>query len=129
MSPHKCLFLAIAITACTAKTPEKDDDTDSGIPTGAFAPEYTLEQSLQIGYGGIWSIPVWDGNQLVISTEKNGSIVLASWDTDLNQTSEPVTVAGPTDTSSGGTSTSSKITTTTSLFPPPEKASAASSSC
>ena len=47
----------------------------------------TLDQSFQISTGSIWSIPVYDGSNLVISTEvigTTGGVYLSKYDASLN---------------------------------------------
>ena len=101
------LYLLVGLFALGCQPSDsspKDDtndtnDTDPSDP--AFAPQYTLTDTIQLDHGGIWSIPVWDGEQLVAGAENGGSIHLATFDLSLSPTGAALTIAGPTDTQTG----------------------------
>ncbi|MBI2441623.1 MAG: hypothetical protein HYV35_09645, partial [Lentisphaerae bacterium] len=63
------------------------------------AQELTLVTNFALSYGSTFSIPVYDGSNVVISGEtSDGNISLAKFDLELNQLSSPVVVAGTNDT-------------------------------
>ncbi|KWT85085.1 FG-GAP repeat domain-containing protein [Candidatus Magnetominusculus xianensis] len=64
---------------------------------------FSLTKTVNVDYGGVWCIPVFDGNSIVVSTEQNGTIKVGNFDTSLNQTSTAVTVATSADTANGDT--------------------------
>lgn len=63
------------------------------------AQEVIWEQTILPTYGSIWSIPVYDGSNLVVSCETpQVGLKLAKFDFALNQIGSPVQVAGTNDT-------------------------------
>ena len=70
-----------------------------GLSDPLAAQEVTWEQTVHPTYGSIWSIPVYDGSNLVVSCETPGvGIKLAKFDSALNQVGSPVTAADTNDT-------------------------------
>ncbi len=71
------VLTALNISACSS----------SKSSSHSSAPTMTLDQSFQISTGSIWSIPVYDGSNLVISTEvigTTGGVYLSKYDASLN---------------------------------------------
>ncbi len=62
------------------------------------AQTFTLEKTVNIDYGSVWSVPVYDGSNIVVSTESGGSIKVGKFDLSLNQTGSATTVASSSDT-------------------------------
>ena len=79
----------------STSTPSTTPSTTS--PSG-LAPTFTLQKQVRVNYGALWCIPVFDGSQLVVTTEAAGEIYAATFDTDLVQTSTQVMIAGHADT-------------------------------
>ncbi|MBI2470820.1 MAG: hypothetical protein HYV59_06210 [Planctomycetes bacterium] len=69
------------------------------ISTKAIAQTFTLEKTVTIDFGTVWCIPVYDGSNIVVSTESEGSIKIEKYDLSLNEVvSHPTTVADSSDT-------------------------------
>jgi hypothetical protein len=62
------------------------------------AQTFTLQKTVAIDYGSVWSVPVYDGSDIVVSTESSGSIKVGKYDLSLNQTGTATTVATSSDT-------------------------------
>jgi len=63
-------------------------------------PQLTHEQSITVGTGSIWSIPVYDGSNLVLSTEvigSSGGIYLSKYDLSLILVGTATHIVSPSD--------------------------------
>lgn len=75
----------------------------SSSSSGGSTPVFTLASTTQLTIGDIWCVPVYDGTNLVISSEASGTVVAAVFDLNLNLLAGPVTVADTSDTAGGDT--------------------------
>ncbi len=97
-----------------------DVETNSTLPTATQAPLTSgasgsipimdLEQSIRMDAGSIWSIPVYDGSNLVVSTEVIGTspragIYISKFDTSLNLLGSATHITGPHDLNSNASLT------------------------
>lgn len=66
----------------------------------AFAQTFTLGKTVTIDFGTVWCVPVFDGTNIIVSTESDGAIKIGQFDLlSLNEvTSHPTTVADASDT-------------------------------
>ena len=98
-----CL-LVLFIWNCGAGTTTTDNPTTEGTgtdsdPATETAPTYTLLSTADISTDWqLWSIPVYDGTNIVVSTEKDGTIYLLTYDSDLTQIGTATEVASSDDT-------------------------------
>ena len=85
---------ALLLFACS--TPNQEPESSSG----GSAPSMTLDQSITVGTGSIWSIPVYDGSHLVLSTEvigPSGGIYLSKYDLSLQLVGTATHIVSPSD--------------------------------
>src|SRR3989304_6401496 len=69
------------------------------ISTSAIAQTFTLKNTVTIDYGTVWCVPVYDGTNLVVSSESGGVIKVGKFDLSLNEVaSHATTVADSSDT-------------------------------
>lgn len=69
------------------------------ISTKAMAQTFTLEKTVTIDFGTVWCVPVYDGTNIVVSSESGGAIKIEKFDLSLNEVvSHPTTVANSSDT-------------------------------
>ncbi|HHT9136653.1 MAG TPA: hypothetical protein ACFYEK_05330 [Candidatus Wunengus sp. YC60] len=69
------------------------------ISTKAMAQTFTLEKTVTIDFGTVWCVPVYDGTNIVVSSESGGTIKIGKFDLSLNEvTSHATTVADSSDT-------------------------------
>ncbi len=67
----------------------------------AVAQTFTLGKTVTIDFGAVWCVPVYDGTNIVVSSESNGAIKVGKFDLSLNEgTSTATTVADSSDTAS-----------------------------
>src|SRR3990172_12145487 len=66
----------------------------------SFAQTFTLGKTITIDFGTVWCVPVFDGTNIIVSTESDGAIKGGQFDLlSLNEvTSHPTTVADTSDT-------------------------------
>src|SRR3989339_1332135 len=64
----------------------------------AIAQTFTLEKTVTIDFGAVWCVPVYDGTNIVVSSESGGSIKVGEFDLSLNQVGSTKTVADSSDT-------------------------------
>jgi len=71
------------------------------ISTNAVAQTFTLKKTVTIDFGAVWCVPVYDGTNIVVSSESDGAIKVGKFDLSLNEvTSHATTVADTADTAS-----------------------------
>ena len=58
---------------------------------------YEYSKSVPISYGSIWGIPVYDGSNIIISSEDDNEIYAAKFDSNLNILSKAVKIVSKTD--------------------------------
>ena len=68
------------------------------ISTKAIAQTFTLKKTVTIDFGAVWCVPVYDGTNIVVSSESGGSIKVGKFDLSLNQVGSTKTVADSSDT-------------------------------
>ena len=69
------------------------------ISTKAVAQTFTLKKTAPIDFGNVWCVPVYDGSNIVVSSESSGVIKVGKFDLSLNEvTSHATTVADTADT-------------------------------
>src|SRR3989338_8594758 len=68
------------------------------ISANAIAQTFTLEKTVTIDFGAVWCVPVYDGTNIVVSSESSGSIKVGEFDLSLNQVGSTKTVADSSDT-------------------------------
>ena len=74
------------------------------ITTKAVAQTFTLKKTVTIDFGNVWCVPVYDGTNLVVSSESGGVIKVGKFDLSLNEvTSHATTVADSSDTANNDT--------------------------
>lgn len=74
------------------------------ISTKAIAQTFTLEKTVTIDFGAVWCVPVYDGTNIVVSSESAGVIKVGKFDLSLNEvTSHATTVADTADTANNDT--------------------------
>jgi len=71
------------------------------LPGAAAMETYTLEKTVDVDFGTIWCVPVYDGQDLVVSTEYDGYIYLGRYDQDLARQGEAVRVVESGDLPAG----------------------------
>src|SRR3989339_1771256 len=64
----------------------------------AIAQTFTLEKTVTIDFGAVWCVPVYDGTNIIVSSESSGSIKVGEFDLSLNQVGSTKTVADSSDT-------------------------------
>lgn len=70
----------------------------------AIAQTFTLKKTVTIGFGAVWCVPVYDGTNLVVSSESGGIIKVGKFDLSLNEVASPATtVADTSDTANNDT--------------------------
>src|SRR3990172_7846552 len=71
------------------------------LSTKAIAQTFTLKKTVTIDFGNVWCVPVYDGTNIVVSSESDGTIKVGKFDLSLNEvTSHATTVADTADTAS-----------------------------
>ncbi len=74
------------------------------ISANAVAQTFTLEKTVTIDFGAVWCVPVYDGTNIVVSSESGGVIKVGKFDLSLNEvTSHATTVADTADTANNDT--------------------------
>src|SRR3989304_9324596 len=74
------------------------------ISANAIAQTFTLKKTVTIDFGNVWCVPVYDGTNIVVSSESDGTIKVGKFDLSLNEvTSHATTVADTADTASTDT--------------------------
>ena len=74
------------------------------ITTKAVAQTFTLKKTVTIDFGNVWCVPVYDGTNIVVSSESDGTIKVGKFDLSLNEvTSHATTVADTADTANNDT--------------------------
>src|SRR3989304_2067728 len=69
------------------------------ISTNAVAQTFTLKKTVTIDFGAVWCVPVYDGTNIVVSSESDGAIKVGKFDLSLNEgTSTATTVTDSSDT-------------------------------
>ncbi len=65
----------------------------------AIAQTFTFKNTVIIDFGAVWCVPVYDGTNIVVSSESGGVIKVGKFDLSLNEgTSTATTVADSSDT-------------------------------
>ncbi|HHT9109302.1 MAG TPA: hypothetical protein ACFYD9_11700, partial [Candidatus Wunengus sp. YC64] len=71
------------------------------LSTKAIAQTFTFKNTVTIDFGAVWCVPVFDGTNIVVSSESDGAIKIGKFDLSLNEvTSHATTVADTADTAS-----------------------------
>ena len=74
------------------------------ISTKAIAQTFALKKTVTIDFGNVWCVPVYDGTNIVVSSESGGVIKVGKFDLSLNEvTSHATTVADSSDTANNDT--------------------------
>ena len=74
------------------------------ISSKAIAQTFTLKNTVTIDFGNVWCVPVYDGTNIVVSSESGGVIKVGKFDLSLNEvTSHATTVADTADTANKDT--------------------------
>ncbi|HHT9113046.1 MAG: hypothetical protein HZA47_03880 [Planctomycetes bacterium] len=74
------------------------------ITTKAVAQTFTLKNTVTIDFGAVWCVPVYDGSNIVVSSESDGTIKVGKFDLSLNEaTSHATIVADTADTDNNDT--------------------------
>src|SRR3989337_2145240 len=74
------------------------------ITNKAIAQTFTLKNTVTIDFGAVWCVPVYDGTNIVVSSESGGAIKVGKFDLSLNEvTSHATTVADTADTANNDT--------------------------
>src|SRR3990172_11762572 len=69
------------------------------ISANAIAQTFTFKNTVIIDFGAVWCVPVYDGTNVVVSTESDGAIKVGKFDLSLNEVaSHATTVADTSDT-------------------------------
>ena len=55
-----------------------------------------LEKTVTIDFGNVWCVPVYDGTNIVVSSESGGVIKVGKLDLSLNQVTSPATTVADT---------------------------------
>ncbi len=71
------------------------------LPAAAEVETYTLVKTVEVDFGGIWCVPVYDGQDLLVSTERDGFIYLGRYNLDLEQQGDVQQVVNSGDLPSG----------------------------
>ena len=66
-------------------------------PGGADSMEFSRQKSVKLDTCSIWSVPVFDGNNLVVSCEGNGRLYAMKYDLDLNLVKSAKTIGSSSD--------------------------------
>ena len=66
------------------------------ISTKAIAQTFTLKNTVTIDFGAVWCVPVYDGTNIVVSSESGGVIKVGKLDLSLNQVTSPATTVADT---------------------------------
>ncbi len=70
----------------------------------AVAQTFTLGKTVTIDFGAVWCVPVYDGTNIVVSSESGGVIKVGKFDLSLNEVaSHATTVADSSDTANNDT--------------------------
>lgn len=74
------------------------------ISTNTIAQTFTLKNTVTIDFGNVWCVPVYDGTNIVVSSESGGVIKVGKFDLSLNEVaSHATTVADTADTANNDT--------------------------
>lgn len=73
------------------------------ITNKAIAQTFTLKNTVTIDFGAVWCVPVYDGTNLVVSSESDGSIKVGEFDLSLNKLGSTKTVTDSSDTANNDT--------------------------
>lgn len=74
------------------------------ISAKAIAQTFTLKKTVTIDFGAVWCVPVYDGTNVVVSSESSGAIKAGKFDLSLNEVpSHATTVADSSDTANNDT--------------------------
>src|SRR3989304_1430741 len=74
------------------------------ISANAIAQTFTLEKTVTIDFGNVWCVPVYDGTNIVVSSESGGVIKVGKFDLSLNEgTRTSTTRADTSDTANKDT--------------------------
>src|SRR3989304_3415398 len=68
----------------------------------AIAQTFTLEKTVTIDFGAVWCVPVYDGTNIIVSSESGGSIKVGEFDLSLNQVVSTKTISDYSDSQNGG---------------------------
>ena len=74
------------------------------ISSKAIAQTFALQKTVTIDFGNVWCVPVYDGTNIVVSSESGGVIKVGKFDLSLNEVvSHATTVADTADTANNDT--------------------------
>lgn len=66
------------------------------ISTNAVAQTFTLKKTVTIDFGAVWCVPVYDGTNIIVSSESGGVIKAGKFDLSLNEATSPATTVADT---------------------------------
>src|SRR3989338_2539637 len=74
------------------------------ISANAIAQTFTFKNTVIIDFGAVWCVPVYDGTNIVVSSESDGVIKVGKFDLSLTEVASPATtVADTSDTANNDT--------------------------
>jgi len=74
------------------------------ISANAIAQTFTLKNTVTIDFGNVWCVPIYDGTNIVVSSESGGVIKVGKFDLSLTEVASPATtVADTSDTANNDT--------------------------
>ncbi len=97
------LILVLLCVSCGGGGEGGGENSSSPVPSSSGPPSFAPAGQVTPDFGGIWCIPVFDGTDLVISTESGGAVWAAKHDLSLNRTGAIAKIADSTDTAGGDT--------------------------
>jgi len=66
------------------------------ISTKVVAQTFTLKNTVIIDFGAVWCIPVYDGSNIVVSSESGGVIKVGKFDLSLKEVTSHATIVADT---------------------------------
>src|SRR3990167_7771580 len=66
------------------------------ISTKVVAQTFTLKNTVIIDFGAVWCVPVYDGTNIVVSSESGGAIKIGKFDLSLNEVTSHATIVADT---------------------------------
>ncbi|MCB1197440.1 MAG: hypothetical protein KDK51_03640 [Deltaproteobacteria bacterium] len=99
------LFLFTCLAALLVSCSGSSDKAEDEGPTYSSL-SLSLDDTVEITGGDVWAEPVWDGSNIVVSTETSGAIHMGKYDTDMNVVAALTQVADESDITGNSTCTS-----------------------
>ncbi len=91
MAIRRTILMGMALLLCLG----------CSLSAAAQLESYTLAKTVEVEFGAIWCVPVYDGQDLVVSTEKDGFLYLGRYNLDLEQQGDVVQVVRAEDLPDG----------------------------